>query len=212
MSFTTEDFKSLLFYFGLLTIKTEEFGELVLQIPNAVIKGLYFDFIASVIQKDINFKIDLNIVKKSFIDISELGNCTQFIQLIEEFLHLLSNKDFIKFDEKYIKLVMAVYANMSPIFHMVTELEVEDGYIDLALMPLPTVQSKHYAIFEIKYLKVGDFSETLADEKIKEAEKQLLRYSQSERISGLPGLKRWALVFAGDKCVRCKEITDVLHV
>jgi len=42
--FTTDDFKSLLFYLGLLTIDKRVLSFTKLKVPNYAIKGLYFGY------------------------------------------------------------------------------------------------------------------------------------------------------------------------
>ena len=54
--FNSEDFISLLFYLGLLTIKGEDFGDAILGTPNNTIKELYFDFYAKRLEEESNFE------------------------------------------------------------------------------------------------------------------------------------------------------------
>ncbi|MDY4077547.1 MAG: AAA family ATPase, partial [Clostridium sp.] len=56
--FNDEDFKSLLFYLGLLTIKGEDFGDAILDTPNNVIRELYFDFYAKRLEEESDFELN----------------------------------------------------------------------------------------------------------------------------------------------------------
>ena len=48
-AFTQQDFLSLIFYMGLLTIQGSDLGYPLLGIPNAVVEKLYFDYFREVI-------------------------------------------------------------------------------------------------------------------------------------------------------------------
>lgn len=53
--FTTYDFRSLLFYMGLLTIKEAYRSGIHLQIPNEVIRKLYFQYFTELLQRRLDF-------------------------------------------------------------------------------------------------------------------------------------------------------------
>ncbi|MCP4155292.1 MAG: AAA family ATPase, partial [bacterium] len=56
----TDNFNSLLFYFGLLTITDQELDLYRLQIPNETIKRLYFDYIIEAYKETGMFSLDLS--------------------------------------------------------------------------------------------------------------------------------------------------------
>ena len=80
-----------------------------------------------------------------------------FIKIIEELLNKVSNRDYIKFDEKYVKLMMLTYFSLSTAYMVKSEYEVEGGYIDIALLPNNVHVAENYYIFEIKYISKGKF-------------------------------------------------------
>jgi hypothetical protein len=125
--FTAEDFKSLLFYLGLLTIKEPDLGSMRLQLPNAVMNGLYFDFLMGIITKEIDYTPDTKPIMAAMRQLAYDNSCELFVGLIEGLLHSFSNRDYRGFDEKYIKVAMAVYANVSKLYLIKSEYEVEDG-------------------------------------------------------------------------------------
>ena len=204
--FTRDDFISLLFYLGLLTIKKPIPGELSLTIPNYVIKGLYFDLFTRFIAQEGSFELEPDRIREAMREIGYEGRCSKLIGLIEDLLHAFSNRDFIGFDEKYIKIALFTYANMSNLYLVKSEYEVSDGYIDIALLKRDPWHPDYYAVFELKYLKMGEAS-PMRIEEVKEAgREQLSRYISSPELSSIPNLKRWVLVFAGDTCVAVEEL------
>jgi len=206
--FTRDDFISLLFYLGLLTIKKPIPGELSLTIPNYVIKGLYFDLFTRFIAQEGSFELEPDRIREAMREIGYEGRCSKLIGLIEDLLHAFSNRDFIGFDEKYIKIALFTYANMSNLYLVKSEYEVSDGYIDIALLKRDPWHPDYYAVFELKYLKMGEAS-PMRIEEVKEAgREQLSRYISSPELSSIPNLKRWVLVFAGDTCVVVDELSS----
>ena len=203
--FTRDDFVSLLFYLGLLTIKKPIPGELSLMIPNYVIKGLYFSLFTRFIAQEGCFDLEPDRIREAMREIGYEGRCTKLALLIEDLLHAFSNRDFIGFDEKYIKIALFTYATMSNLYLVKSEYEVSDGYIDIALLKRDPWHPDYYAVFELKYLKMAEATPERI-EQVKEAgREQISRYISSPELSAITNLKRWVLVFAGDKCVAVEE-------
>lgn len=55
-----KNFKSLLFYLGLLTIQGPEMNQLRLEIPNETVKHLYYDYIEKAYNETGIFSLDLS--------------------------------------------------------------------------------------------------------------------------------------------------------
>ena len=207
--FTKDDFRSLLFYLGFLTIKGNILNRVKLGIPNYVIKELYFDFFADIVRKETNYELDTADIKDSIEKIAINGDIDDFVKIIEKTLSKISNRDFIKFDEKYIKLIMISYLILSKLYYVKSEYEVEDGYIDITLLQRSELELNYEAIIEVKYIKKQNYKkkgEEIVENKLKEAKSQIMKYKQAEELSDIKNLKKWVLVFAGDKCLRKIEI------
>jgi len=134
------------------------------------------------------------------------GRCTKLVGLIEDLLHAFLNRDFIGFDEKYIKIALFSYANMSNLYLVRSEYEVSDGYIDIALLKRNPWHPDYYAVFELKYLKMADSSPERIKQVTQAGREQISRYVSSPELSSIPNLKRGVLVFAGDRCVAMDEV------
>ena len=93
---------------------------------------------------------------------------------------------------------------MSKIYLVKSEYEVNNGYIDIALLKQANMEPNYFAIFEIKYITKGEFekNENVIDEKLEMAKLQIKNYEKSQELRNLPNLKKWILVFVKDKCVR----------
>jgi len=202
--FTTDDFKSLLFYLGLLTIDERVLDSVSLKTPNYIIKGLYYQYYAKKINEETGYDINTSFIKEGVRQIAIEGKNDKFISVIEKTLHKLSNRDYINFDEKYIKLIMLSYLMLSNIYMVKSEYEVEDGYIDIALLRREPIEPSYFAIFEVKYIKKMEYEiygDKIVEGKKNEATKQIRKYHSSSELQSLSKLKKWVIVFVADRCV-----------
>lgn len=202
--FDEDDFKSLLFYLGLLTIDKPLLGGVSFKVPNYVIKEIYFEYFNKKISEELDYEVNASQISNAIRQMALSGRNDKLIKIVETTLNKLSNRDYIKFDEKYIKLIFLTYCFLSKIYMVKSEYEVEDGYIDIALLKQVNMEPDYFAIFELKYITKGEYEklgDNIIEEKKEEAVEQLQKYIESEELKGLPKLKKWALVFVNDKCV-----------
>ena len=157
--FGAREFINFLYYLGNLTIKREGDFNLgtIYKIPNYVIGELYWQYYAYVLNQRNEFiypERELINVMRSLA----AGNIEPYLRLVETNLKALSNRDFQGFSEKYVKIIMLLYAIEGRIFYVPTERETSNGgYIDLEIYIRSNNTSKHAQyIFEIKYLKKED--------------------------------------------------------
>jgi hypothetical protein len=180
--FTENDFVNLLYYFGNLTIETEnEAGEIIFRIPNRVIEELYWQYYAYFLQTQNRLPQGEDSVRKAVVELTK-GNWVPFFAQVEALLKALSNRDFRKFDEKYIKMLIMAYAIQGKYFLVQSEREVKGGgYIDLELYIRPGRAATHHQFaLEIKYLKKEE--EDQKGRAMEEAKAQLLKYYQNDEI------------------------------
>jgi len=204
--FTLDDFKSLLFYMGFITVKRmDRYNRTFYRVPNYVIKELYFEYFSKLIKDQTNYTIKPHETSDAIIEVAEHGKINQLIKITEETLHRLSNRDFIKFDEKYVKVILLTYLFKSKLYFCKSEYEVEDGYIDIVLLKGSSGDPKYFACLEIKYMSKKDFTEKLLQEKLEEAKEQLKKYSSSEELKAIKNLKKFAIVFCYDECKAIEE-------
>jgi len=127
-------FVSLLFYMGLLTIDKKQYGITNLKIPNYVIKELFWEYIENRIRIDYGIEPDIPKVAKAIWEMGTEGKIKSFLDYISQnVIKPLSNRDLIKFDEKYIKIIILAYLTITKQFHIISERETQEGYIDIYL-------------------------------------------------------------------------------
>ncbi len=180
-SFGQVEFINFLHYLGNLTIKRQgNFNiDVIYKIPNYVIGELCWRYYATVLKDRNQIQYEDGIVRKAIYALAA-GDIQPYFNLIESNLQALSNRDFQNFDEKYVKMIMLLYAIESRVFYVPTERETTGGgYIDLEIYIRPNNTSKHAQyIFEIKYIKKGD--EKTFETVKKAAIKQLKNYLKTD--------------------------------
>ena len=205
-----ENFISLLYYFGLLTIKGSYHGKPILTIPNEVIRQLYYEYIREGYRDTKIFNIDLFTLGHLFDEMAFNGNWEDlFNYLTEEMNKQTSLRDYIE-GERSIQTFLRVYLNVSNYYITKTECELNKGYCDILLIPNIHQYSdiKYSYLIELKYLSKTGYSEVKQEEKIKSAREKLSKYENDEDLKKLVGsteIIKLILVFAGVE-LKYKEI------
>ena len=135
--FDRDDFVSLLFYSGLISIKDDLLDALVFSIPNYVIKSLYRAFFVDYIKTEQNLTFETADVKSSIRALAQHNSIEPYIRLVENSLKCLFNQDFKKFDEKYIKALFVGFASLSNLYFIKSEPEIEKKYPDIIFLHRP---------------------------------------------------------------------------
>lgn len=192
---------SLLFYMGYLTIASATRMTIDLSMPNLVLKSLYLDYMEYILMKRAHTRIDGLKHDEMLRDLID-GKIDLLVELTEQFLKGLSNRDYERFDEKYIKVVMLSLLSNVNVYIPHSEYEVSaDGYVALYLQAaFEPEQSAHYFI-ELKYAKANAAKQTL-DQKEREGREKMQLYLQNDTARTVRNLQAYVLVFKKDTCVR----------
>ena len=112
--------------------------------------------------------------------------------MLKIYLNNLSNRDLIKFDEKYIKLIFYCIAMNMNTYSTKSEMEVNRNYPDILLVPRDSSKGYKAVMVEFKYIKKGEVAKL--EDKQKEAREQIERYSSFEDIKDIQGLRKYTIV------------------
>ena len=190
--FTENDMISMLYYLGYLTISGELVGIPELTIPNKVMKEIYADYFMQMMDKEAEFRIDNNANQEILIQLAQEGRIDKIVEILKIYLNNLSNRDLIKFDEKYIKLIFYCIAMNMNIYSTKSEMEVNRNYPDILLVPRDSSKGYKAVMVEFKYIKKGEVAKL--EDKQKEAKEQIERYSSFEDIKDIQGLRKYTIV------------------
>jgi hypothetical protein len=206
-----ENFISLLYYFGLLTIAgSDEENKAILKIPNEAVKRLYYDYIKETYEETGILSLDLNRFEALMKEMAFNGKWIPMIDyLVKQMETSMGIRDLIT-GEKAIQAFMNVYVGLSALYLVYSGKELEKGYADLVLEPFLAQYPllKYSYLIEIKYIKPQGKKIELTPGKIKktkeEAGIQLDRYSRDEKFQKVIGptvLKKLVLIFCGHRLV-----------
>ena len=196
MEFTETDLVSMLYYLGYLTIEDEEVGYPKLNIPNKVMKEIYSDYFLQILRRNIDADINENYTEIAR-EIALEGKIDKAIDMLKEYLKNLSNRDYIKFDEKYVKLIFFCIAMNLKIFRLKSEMEIQRKYPDILLIPKDKSKGYKGVMIEFKYLKKEEAGKL--KEKQEEAKKQIKEYLEFEEIKELENIISYTVVAVNDE-------------
>ena len=200
ISFGEKELISLLFYLGYLTIKENEFGILKFIIPNEVIRTIYSNYFLEYIKRKAGINAEIKngeMIKEILLE----GKIDKAIETLGTFLTNLSNRDYQRFDEKYIKVIFYSICRMLGAVYVKSELEIGGEYADILIIPREKLNERYGVLLEFKYIKQEDYNKKpeLLQQKLAEAKTQLERYNQTEKIQAIPNLRSYAIVVVKDK-------------
>ena len=157
-------------------------------------KEIYADYFMQMMDKEAEFRIDNNANQEILIQLAKEGRIDKIVEILKIYLNNLSNRDLIKFDEKYIKLIFYCIAMNIKAYSTKSEMEVNRNYPDILLVPRDSSKGYKAVMVEFKYIKKGEVAKL--EDKQKEAKEQIERYSSLEDIKDIQGLRKYTIVVA----------------
>jgi len=204
----SNNFKSLMFYLGLVTIQSRELS-LKLKIPNETVKRIDIDFLRDTLQLEKVFKLNTDKLEEYLEEFALNGNLQIFIYLAKMIKENTGIRDYI-YKEQSLKSMYMAYLSLSPYYVIKSELELNKGFADILIKPFnPYV--KYVGLLEFKYIKLTDKADKQTVQKLKqEAVAQLNQYENDSLVTeytnqGL-NLKKVVLIFHGWEMLVCEEV------
>ena len=202
-----ENFVSLMYYYGMLTIKGRFGFRMKLTIPNNNIRTQYYKYILN--QYDESAKVDISHLQDSFDSAALFGEWNElFAYTAQKYKECASNRNSIE-GERNIQGYFMAYLSLCPYYLMCPEVEMNHGYCDIFLMPDRRFNEvKHSYIIEIKYLNTNTTLQDISD-KFSEASSQLSKYASDTKVKKLTtgtDLHKLVMVFKGFDAVRIEEV------
>ncbi|MEA1916871.1 MAG: PD-(D/E)XK nuclease domain-containing protein, partial [Campylobacterota bacterium] len=204
----SNNFKSLMFYLGLVTIENREL-DLNLKIPNESVKRVDIDFLRDTLALEKMFKLNSDKLEEYLKGFALEGSLRVFKYLAQMIKENTSIRDYI-YKEQSIKSMYMAYLSLSPYYIIKSELELNKGFADILIKPFnPYV--KYVGLLEFKYIKKSDKADRQSIQKLKEdAIEQLNRYENDSLVTTYTKdgvkLKKVVLIFHGWEMLFCEEI------
>lgn len=197
----TENFKSLLFYFGMLSIQGVYRGTPVLGIPNLTVREQLYTYLVEAYSKASVFDADLTRLSSLVMAMAYDGEWGPVFRYFARELERQSAiREFID-GEAHVKGFLLAYLGLTQGYTLLPEHESSKGYADFYMMPdlLHQPDIAYSYIVEVKYAR-RDASEADIAQLKKEAAEQLERYATDEKVlrtKGRTKLELITLVFKG---------------
>ena len=208
-----ENFLSLLYYFGLLSIRGSANGRTRLGIPNQTVRQLLYGYLRDGYRDVGVFSVSHYQFSNLVVDMAYRGSWRPALEFLAEAIAAQTGiRDYLD-GEKVVQAFLAAHFSLVGHFLIHSERELNKGYADLHLEPFlaryPDVRYGY--VIEVKYLKRGDGADKAAVEaRLREARTQLEGYLAAPALRGEPAVRHvgLAVVFHGWELAACEAVND----
>ncbi len=203
-----DNFRSLLYYYGLLTICGTRGDRLKMCIPNNCVREQYLGFLRDYYQQ--TFPVNLSYLQDLIDNLAFDGLWKPFFEAVARAYHENSSVRDAMEGERNLQGFLKAYLALSSYYLVEPELEMNYEYCDFFLLPnkqrYPDI--KHSYILELKYATRNATDKEL-EAQAEEGRSQLYQYSEDKKVQELTEgttLHRLLLQFRGWDMVKCEEV------
>lgn len=197
----TDNFKSLLFYLGMLSIQGTDFGDTILSIPNLTVREQLYTYLVEAYRDASLFTLDLSVLSDLVKGMALHGEWEPvFCYFAAELERQSAVREFIE-GEAHVKGFLLAYLGLTRGYTILPEHESSKGYADFYMMPdlqrQPDIAYSY--LVEVKYARRDATPAELAALK-EQAASQLSRYAADEKVQKSKGhttLRLLILLFRG---------------
>ena len=204
-----DNFLSLLFYFGMVTIDGTYKGETKFIIPNEVVRDQMYTYLLDT-YKENDLVYDRYSKGKLESKLAYDGQFKPYFEYIADCLKKYSSQRDKQKGEAFVHGFTLAMTSQNKFYRPISELDNDGGYADIFLSPLCDIYKDMVDsyIIELKYSK----SQT-TDEQVKklfeEASAQISRYAKSDMVREAvktTKLHKLVVIYRGAEMVACEEI------
>ena len=176
----SDNFISLLYYLGLITIEGSYRGDIKLKIPNNTIQKIMAEFLNRMLSDSDTLNLDIREFDRKLKNLAFDDSLELFYFLAEKIKDNTSLRDLIN-QESDIKMIYMTYLSLTRLYAPISELELNQGYSDIFLIKSPNIKEDiPNILIEFKFLKQNDKSNL--DEVITQAKTQLNQYAKTKKF------------------------------
>ncbi len=202
-----ENFVSLLYYYGMLTISGTRGLSLKLSIPNNNVRSHYYRYLQE--EYDKYLPVNISELQATFDNAALDGNYTEmFTYIAQAYKNASVNRNAIE-GERTIQGFYMAYLDMNPYYLMKPEIELNHGYGDIFLLPDTRFDFvQHCYLAEFKYLTTDSKPQAETDA-FNAAKNQLDFYAADAKIVKMISystLHKIVMIFKGGDLVRMEEV------
>ena len=204
-----DNFVSLLYYFGMLTISGTYEGRTKLTIPNQVVREQIYTYLLSTYNEaELNFSsYEKNELASA---LAYRGDWKAYFGYIADCLRRYTSQRDKQKGELFVHGFTLAMTAQNRFYRPISEQDTQAGYVDIFLCPLLDIYSdmKHSYIVELKYAKYKD-PESRVEELRQEAIAQANRYADTDTVKravGTTQLHKIVVVYKGMDMPICEEV------
>ena len=178
-----DNFTSLLYYYGMLTIMGSRGISLILGIPNNNVRKLYYEYLLDE-YRSTTARIAINDIIDKYTDMAYSGQWRQALEMIANAYEDTSSVRSAIEGERNFQGFFCAYMSLNAYYMLAPEVEMAHGYCDIYLLPdkLRWPETAHSYIIELKYLAAND-SKAEEEKQWRQATEQLRRYATDRKVA-----------------------------
>ena len=206
-----DNFLSLLFYFGMVTIDGTYDGSTKFIIPNEVVRDQMYTYLLDT-YKENDLIYDSYNKGKLEAQLAYHGNYKAYFEFIADSLKRYSSQRDKQKGEAFVHGFTLAMTSQNQFYRPISELDNDGGYADIFLSPLCDIYKDMMDcyIIELKYCKTNTADEQL-QVLFKEASAQICRYANSDIVKEsvkTTKLHKLVVIYRGAEMVMCEEVTE----
>ena len=211
----SDNFLSLLYYFGMVTIGGFYRGKPKFVIPNEVVREQVYAYLLDNYH-DNQLYTDKDELSRLEENMAYDGDFKPFFQFVADSIYSYASQRDRQKGESFVHGYTLALSSLSGYYRPISELDNQNGYADLFLRPRYEIfeDMRHAYLIELKYLK-SQSTEAEVKAAVKQAEAQLCRYAETEKVNeniGHTQLHKVYVVYRGVEMAACDEVTPPKNV
>ena len=205
----SDNFLSLLYYFGMVTIGGLYRGKPKFVIPNEVVREQVYTYLLDNYH-DNHLYTDMDKLSLLEENMAYDGEFKPFFQFIADSIYTFASQRDHQKGESFVHGYTLALASLCYYYRPISELDNQNGYADVFLRPRCEIYKdmEHSYIIELKYLK-SNATEAEVKTAVKQAEAQVCRYAETVNVNDNIGhtiLHKVYVVYKGVEMVACDEV------
>ena len=207
----SDNFVSLLYYFGMLTVSGTYKGKTKLIIPNQVVREQLYTYLLNTYNE-----ADLSFSNHEKDELSSAlaydGAWQSYFNYIADCLKRYASQRDKQKGESFVHGFTLAMTAQNRFYRPISEADTQSGYVDIFLSPMLEIypDMSHSYIIELKYAKYKD-PESRVEELRAEAIAQTNRYADTDRVKNAIGttqLHKIVVVYKGMEMRVCEEVNS----
>lgn len=207
----SDNFVSLLYYFGMLTVSGTFEGKTKLIIPNQVVREQLYTYLLNTYNEaDLSFS---NHEKDELSSaLAYRGAWQSYFDYIADCLKRYASQRDKQKGESFVHGFTLAMTAQNRFYRPISEADTQSGYVDIFLSPMLEIypDMSHSYIIELKYARYND-PESRVEELRAEAIAQTNRYADTDRVKNAIGttqLHKIVVVYKGMEMRVCEEVNS----